>query len=50
MSRNFNTVLFDLDGTLTDSSPGILNCVKHALTLLGRDIPDDVGKIAFEVE
>ncbi len=41
MSRNFNTVLFDLDGTLTDSSPGIFNCVKHALTLLGRDIPDE---------
>lgn len=40
MSR-FNTILFDLDGTLTDSSPGIFNCVKHALTLLGRDIPDE---------
>lgn len=37
----FNTVLFDLDGTLTDSSPGIFNCVKHALSLLGRDIPDE---------
>jgi len=40
MSR-FNTVLFDLDGTLTDSSPGIFNCVRHALSLLGRDIPDE---------
>lgn len=41
MSKNFRTVLFDLDGTLTDSSPGIFNCVKHALTLLGLEIPDD---------
>lgn len=41
MSKNFRTVLFDLDGTLTDSSLGIFNCVKHALTLLGREIPDD---------
>ncbi len=40
MSR-FNTVLFDLDGTLTDSSPGILNCVRYTLTEMGRDIPDD---------
>lgn len=41
MSKSFRTVLFDLDGTLTDSSPGIFNCVKHALTLLGREIPDE---------
>lgn len=41
MSVNFSTVLFDLDGTLTDSSPGIFNCVKHALSLLERDIPDE---------
>ena len=24
---------FDLDGTLTDSAEGIINCVKHALDL-----------------
>ncbi len=41
MSRNFNTVLFDLDGTLTDSSPGILNCVRYTLTEMERDIPDE---------
>lgn len=27
----YNTVLFDLDGTLTDSAPGIINSVKYAL-------------------
>lgn len=33
-------ILFDLDGTLTDSSEGILNCIKYALEAAGRDIPD----------
>ncbi len=28
-------VLFDLDGTITDSSEGIVNSIKHALTRLG---------------
>lgn len=41
MSKNFRTVLFDLDGTLTDSSPGILNSVKYALDKMGWEIPDD---------
>ena len=35
--------LFDLDGTLIDSGPMILSSMKHAaLTVLGRDIPEDV--------
>ena len=29
-------LLFDLDGTLTDSGPGIVNCVNHALVELGH--------------
>ena len=32
----FDTVLFDLDGTLTDSGPGILNSVEYALRKYGR--------------
>ena len=31
----FDTVLFDLDGTVTDSGEGIINCVKYALDSLG---------------
>lgn len=27
----FQYILFDLDGTLTDSKPGILNCIRYAL-------------------
>ncbi len=32
-------VLFDLDGTLTDSSPGIVRSLQHALGELGHDVP-----------
>lgn len=43
--KNFGTILFDLDGTLTDSAIGILNCVKHALKKMGRELPDcDLNK------
>ena len=34
------TVLFDLDGTLTDSAPGILNSVRFALRKARAPIPD----------
>jgi phosphoglycolate phosphatase len=36
-------VLFDLDGTLTASGPGILNSVRHALATLGEPEPDDAA-------
>lgn len=32
-------ILFDLDGTLTDSSLGITRCIQHALKELGRPVP-----------
>ena len=35
-------LLFDLDGTLTNSAPGILRCFAHALDHVGRpgiDVP-----------
>ena len=35
------TLLFDLDGTLTDSCVGICRCINHALATLGREpVPD----------
>jgi len=34
-------LFFDLDGTLTDSRPGILASMRHALTILGMAIPAD---------
>ncbi len=33
-------VLFDLDGTLTDSAPGIVRCVQYALEKMGRPVPE----------
>jgi len=35
------TVLFDLDGTLTDSRAGITASIRHALERLGRPCPGD---------
>ncbi|WP_242057916.1 MULTISPECIES: HAD hydrolase-like protein [Nostoc] len=36
----FNTILFDLDGTLTDPKPGINRCIQYALSELGYIPPD----------
>ena len=37
----FKYILFDLDGTLTDSSKGIINCVKYAMDAAGVTIEND---------
>lgn len=34
-------ILFDLDGTLTESAPGIMNSLKYAFKKLGDSVPDD---------
>ena len=34
------TILFDLDGTLTDSCEGIINCVIYALERFGLPVPE----------
>ncbi len=31
----YNVILFDLDGTLTDSGPGIMNAAAYAMERLG---------------
>ncbi len=38
---SWNYILFDLDGTITDSGEGILNCVKYALESAGLQIPPE---------
>lgn len=35
MDKKYSLLLFDLDGTLTDSKPGILNSMKYAFEKLG---------------
>jgi phosphoglycolate phosphatase len=41
MRRPGPSILFDLDGTLTDSRAGITACIRHALARVGRACPDD---------
>lgn len=41
MGMSIKNILFDLDGTLIDSYPGISACFKYALKKLGREIPPD---------
>ncbi|MDE7428888.1 MAG: HAD hydrolase-like protein [Lachnospiraceae bacterium] len=36
----YEYILFDLDGTLTDSKPGITTCVQYALHRMGIEEPD----------
>ena len=33
-------IIFELDGTLTDSGEGIINCASLALRTLGLPVPD----------
>jgi phosphoglycolate phosphatase len=40
-------LFFDLDGTLTDSRPGILKSMRHALETLGLPVPADEALIHF---
>ena len=39
--RNYDIILFDLDGTLTNSAPGILNSVRYACRKLGLEMPSE---------
>jgi dTMP kinase len=43
----YDAVLFDLDGTLTRSEEGIINCVRYALSKMGREIPQEQTLHAF---
>lgn len=45
--KKYTTILFDLDGTLTDSAEGIINCVKYALEKMDRPIPPQSVLIKF---
>lgn len=38
--NNYDVILFDLDGTLTDSSPGIINSIVYALNKYGISVED----------
>jgi len=46
-TRETLTLLFDLDGTLTDPSDGITRCIQHALQCLGRPYPPKSELVQF---
>ncbi|MES1175867.1 MAG: HAD hydrolase-like protein [Myxococcales bacterium] len=41
------TLLFDLDGTLTDSRPGIISGIQHALGVMGLPVPPEHSLLRF---
>jgi len=43
----YRYILFDLDGTLTDSKEGIINCLKYAIEKLGDPIPSNETLMTF---
>lgn len=43
----YDTIFFDLDGTLTDSAPGILNAVRFALEGAGMPVPPEKELLRF---
>jgi phosphoglycolate phosphatase len=45
--RKYKSILFDLDGTLTDPKEGILNSVKFALSRFGTAVPDEDTLLKF---
>lgn len=47
LNRELDLILFDLDGTLTDAGPGILNCLEYALQDQGIEYPDREGMRSY---
>lgn len=43
----YQVILFDLDGTLTDSKEGILNCLRYAFEKMGKPVPEESVLIKF---
>ena len=41
------TLLFDLDGTLTDPMEGITRCIQYALERMGKPVPDQKELCAY---
>jgi len=43
----YTAVLFDLDGTIVDSAPGIFHCFEHTFRMLHRDAPSREVMVPF---
>ncbi|MEP6482354.1 MAG: HAD hydrolase-like protein [Rhodoglobus sp.] len=47
MTRGFSCILFDLDGTIVDSAPGITASLAHTFKALGKPIPSPAELVAY---
>nr|RZI35545.1 5'-nucleotidase [Cryobacterium sp. SO1] len=47
LTRTWSAILFDLDGTITDSAPAITNSLARTFALLGRPIPSDTELMKY---
>lgn len=45
--KGYRTVLFDLDGTITDSGTGIMNAIRYAVRERGLEEPDETVLRSF---
>ena len=41
MNSNFDAVIFDFDGTLADTAPGVFSSIRYACGKLNKNNPDD---------
>ncbi|MET0974189.1 MAG: HAD hydrolase-like protein [Leifsonia sp.] len=46
-TRTWTAVLFDLDGTIVDSAPGITAALERTLVTLGLPVPDADGLLSY---
>lgn len=47
LTRTWSAILFDLDGTITDSAPAITNSLARTFALLGRPVPSDTELLSY---
>lgn len=47
LTRTWSAILFDLDGTITDSAPAITNSLARTFALLGRPVPSAAELLAY---
>lgn len=47
LTRTWSAILFDLDGTITDSAPAITSSLAHTFELLGRPVPPASELLAY---
>jgi phosphoglycolate phosphatase len=47
MSANYTSILFDLDGTIIDSAPGITKALAYTFAELGREVPSQAELMRY---